>query len=790
MPQPKTLTEPWVGVSLPPEAVDMVPLGIAKVDRKENFTYANQKLLQIAGLEDWRGVTLAHLFHGTDLDTVREELRKRFDKREASEYPVDLTRPDGTRVPLSITSFPDIDVDDRIVGTLTLVRDLTVEKAQLAMYKLVEQETDSQQLLEKIAKALQPLVPFDRFEVYRLNDERNRLRRIHPRGAQAIKRSYRWWLIPDSQRPLLDNPEPLVINDLARWYEDPSRRHLRNDKAVDEFLREGFVAVMSLPVSQNSKQVASIVLSRKAGKPFTDEERHIADVLPLTEAASVALRNETEGDLAFMLELMEHMSSAVGSMADVAQTIVDKIASHYEWDYVSIFQADEHHGLVRLVAQHATHQQLQSERDSYPIGEGVIGYVFQKKVPVNIGDISHSEPFSKIYLPHRKAQTNSELCVPIGARARWVLNVEDEKTDAFAPEEMQAIVTIAANLDWLLKRTLDFHYRSAIFANANDAILLLDEAGLVLEVNDATCTLLDGEKADIERQPIERFFVPEDASLLSNKKSLLNQQVTMRRVAKDGGEGRPVKVLLSVATLPHETPGRVFVASDLTQIQRFDELEIAQDLARQVADQLRTPLSLSMSWLRREARRQPPAVGDVANRVIRQLQKAELTLDRVMLMERGDDRDDHHAVPIGLRAVVDLLLEDLPAREGAALDIDIGAEALYIRVDIYELRYCLLTVLSYLLRYAAEADRIKLRVRRFEAEALIEIEGRGDALPSTIPLEAAWRGQLRRQIGLGSDTLARLAVRNGGRFSHSTAQPGNLALFDFGFPLVEVPVRP
>jgi PAS domain S-box-containing protein len=781
---------PTIAVALPAHAVDMVPLGIVKIDHEGRFTYANRTMLQIAGLEDWRGRTLADVFRGKNLETVRDQLKSRFERQSANEYTVDLTHVTGKEIPLSITAFPETNERDDVVGALALVRDLTVERAQQQMYKLVEQESENDKLLDAIANTLRPLIPFDRLQVIRFNKERSHLRTIYPRllEAGASARTHRWWQIPDPVKYLLKNTAPLIINDLPVWYRNPERRFMLGNPAVRQFLAEGFVATMSLPVGQNNEQVASIVLSRKQGSPFTDQEREIADALPLTEAVSVALRNETEGNLTFLLELMKDISSAYGSVRTVAQSIVEKISEHYGWDYVSIYQVYEKRGKageIHLIAQKARRPELLSNRESFHLTEGIVGYVFHEKKGVNIGDLWNDKKFKPIAIRHRNVITKSQVCVPVGPDSRWLLNVEDKLTNAFAREEMRDLEAIAAGLSALLKRTLEFHYRSAIFSRANDAILLVDERGMILEVNAATETLLRIPKSQIENQPVEEFFVDaEDAKALMIGASFENDEVRMRVGTLDGSQRDEVKVLLSVALLPEETGGKIFVASDMTQVQRVAQLELAQDLYKEVTGQVKTPMSLGLSWLRRHADRNELGPDDVTRKVIQQLQKAELTLDRLMLTEPGGANEVRHEVPISIDDLVEGIKLDMPAADREAVVIDGGAEGAYVRGDAYELRYCLQTVLSYLLRNAAEVDRIVLNVRRAGNEVELVARGRAGARGVAADLDAACRsGQVRAEMSLGSETLARLARRNRGQYTAAVSPNEDRVSFSFTFPV-------
>jgi len=788
---------PGLSVALPESALDMVPLGVAKVDRQQNLAYANRQLLETTGLPDWRGFKLADIFSNEDLDKVRAVLKERLEG-VASEYRVELTRHhDKRKVPVSITSFPDTNEDNEVIGTLALVRDLTLEMAQKRMYSLVEQETETNKLLDAIADCLLPLVPFDRISVIRLNQDRTYLRTIYDRyiDRSAPPQTFRWWHIHPAVKDFLNSRQTLVIDDILRWYEeDTQRRTMLEDPIVQDFLREGFISTISLPVSQNDMQVASVVLYRTKEKGrFTELEQFIVEELPLAEAVSVAMRNETESDLNFLIDLMKLISSAYGSVRTVAQTIVDKITEHYNWDYVSIYQVYKQFGEIRLIAEKAADdERLEPEEMRFGIDKGVIGHVYRSGEAVNIGDLKSSE-FKEMFIQRKGIETNSELCVAVGEDRHWLLNIEDKKTNAFAPEEMGHLKSVAEGLSSLLKRTLEYQYRSAVVERANDAIILTDVNGRILEVNPATAGLLGLSRDAIVGQSIRAFFAdPENAEALIRGADFGNHESTMQRgTAAAGRDDRRVKVLLSVAQLPEEAGGKVFIASDMTHLQRIEQLELAQELHREVTAQIKTPMSLAISWLRRSGPKGTPEPESVPAKVIQQLQKAELTLDRLMLLELGDNDETHQDVFVSINDLLDGIVADMPARERKMVEVSKpDSVAPHIRADAYEVRYCLLTALSYLLRLAAEEDRIELKADVNDGKVAITLAGRDTTAREVGNIETECRGgQVRAELTLGRTTLARLAHRNQGEFAEHMETDGECVAMVFKFPLVSTGVR-
>ncbi len=766
-------------MDLPTSAVEQVPMGIARVDREGRLVYANRCMLRMIGIDSWHGRTMHDLFTGEDLEAVLNGLKRRVELREGEAYEVNLTRTDGAKVPIAITAFPETDSFDEVIGTLALVRDLTLDRATEAMVKHVENISGTDALLDAIGQVLRPLVPFDLMQVMRLNASGTHLRTIYP-DCIAVGRSYRWWRIPEVMRYLLDQRDPLILNDLPAWYEEQKQLGLPADLGIQQFLDEGFTATMSLPVFHDNKQVASVVLCRKLGHTFSDEEADLANRLPLSEAVSVAQRNDTESNLNFLIRLIRDIAAAYDSVQNVAQKVVERIAEHYGWDYVSIHQVNPVNGTIRLIAQQASRTELHSELAELRVDQGIVGHVHRSGEAVLVSNVETDERFAHIFVRHRKAVTHSELCVPIGRNAQWLLNVEDEKTEAFCPEDQTSLETVATSLDALLRRTLEYNYRSAVVNSASDAILLVDERNMVFEANEAASTLLQRPRGEIIGRLVADFLEdPEHAAVLLAGDFFANHGTFMRR--RSGAGTTPVQVLLSVARLPAETPGRVFIASDLSQFVRGDELDLARELFREITGQVKTPMSLAIAWLRRfSAQQLPAASSDVPEKVLQQLQKADLTLDRMLLIERGAQTAPHFPTLLSVEDFVTRSLDDLPARERQTVALLNDASQAWVRADAFELRYCLQTVLTYLLRLAVNATRIELRTWAEDGRVLLEISGRADAVDAP-EVDAQCRGsQAVAELSLGRQTLTELAERNGGHYAEH--RDGDHAMFSFSFP--------
>jgi PAS domain S-box-containing protein len=764
-------------VDLPKLAMDHVPLGMITADLDGRLTYANAAMLRIAARTTWEGLNVRDLFQGEDLEKVLDGIKRRADM-EGGEYPAYLTRPDGSKVHISITAFPEGGGGHVVHGALGLVRDLTLDDAYEAMVKHLEGLEKGHDLLEAVAAVLKPLVPFEQFKVVRLNRDRTCLRTIYPSNDED-KRGYRWWQVPHGLRRMLDGHDIIRLGDVRRWYEDCKREGLAPDPAIEKFLAQGFTSTMSLPVFVSGRQVASIVLARKGGAAFTDEEEQVADSLPLAEAASVALRHETESDLNFLIELIHDIAAAYESVDSICKTVVDRIALHHRWDYVSIHQVDVRRGFIRLVAQYSERPEHESKLERLPLGKGLLGETHRTRRLVRVDDTEHQTYFKDVYVAQPAMPTRSEMCVPIGKDALWILNIEDLNTNAFCPEDENNLTKVANSLDALLRCTLEANYRAAVMDSAKDAILLVDNGGDVFETNGAAEELFGRPRAALVGLRVAELFEDgERTGVLQSHDSFANHSVRMMRLADSKPE--PVNVLLSVARLPDETPGRVFIASDLSEVERSDELDVARDIYREIAGQVKTPMSLAISWLRRFSQERLPAAEDVPQKVLQQLQKAEVTLDRMLLIERGRQTAERFPTLLPVQDLICQSLDDLPERERTAIALSNDAPAAWVRADAFELRFCIQTVLTYLLRLATKASRVEMRTWEADGHVQLQIGGPADAMRAPGVQTKCRGGQAVAELALGRETLSALAGRNGGKFTGGLED--GRAWFSFSFP--------
>jgi PAS domain S-box-containing protein len=129
-PQESPARESSALIELKRRQLDLLPWAIAKVNRQGIFTFGNNTLHHLLGIDQIEGRMLDELFHGDDLVLVRQQLESRFISRASGQYQVEATRPaDGVRIDLLCSAMPETNEWGDVIGSIALLRKLPFEEA-------------------------------------------------------------------------------------------------------------------------------------------------------------------------------------------------------------------------------------------------------------------------------------------------------------------------------------------------------------------------------------------------------------------------------------------------------------------------------------------------------------------------------------------------------------------------------------------------------------------------------------------------------------------------------------
>jgi PAS domain S-box-containing protein len=744
------------------DALDKFKVGVVRLDGQQVVASASGFTTSLIMPDELVGRHISELFPDTETwAKIQSEIRSRM-QGLASAYETVITRScDGARIPVSVLGVPEVDETGQVVGSLAFIRDLREERADRAMHLAIETKRTGREILAEVAGELARLVPFDAFRVTAVSRSRTHLRQLYATDADAsFSRFYRWWPMPKFALEMVNDEHPKRFA-LEGFFKQPGWAEVaRDDEATREYLAQGFKHVLSLPVIEGKSVVAFIGIdSKRAETPFTQETIDLCVRLPLAEAVLMAMHYEEEDRLGFSVELIRELGKVSDDIQKVSQSLVDRLACQFDWDHVAIFQRDEDSGGFRVLSEGGNGKARLPDGFILRPEEGIVGAAFlSPNKRINEPNVAANRSYH-VGVP----DIRSELCLVVpGAVERWALNVESKQLNAFAEEEIEAVDMLVREAGIILERAALLHLRTAILDSINDAVIETDRRGVIRDANKAAGRLVGREPAKLKDTSLKQILADKDLAEAAVQADFFACEETNVLML----DGEQVPVLLSGSELPKQLGGRVFVASDLTYQKKVQRIGMLKEVFKQAALESRVPLAIAGNWIAQLGRDNDVPV-DSVERILKQLRKVDLPLERLMRIAGGGASPVAARVTASLPRVVESILDELPADERGQIKFqNLSADAVVSGSDD-TLRFCIETMLSFALRTRPQDRRVNMTLRADDSRAHLSVQGdwTPDFKSAGDPdVSDRWRRQAIADFALGEDILRRLAKDGGGEF--------------------------
>jgi PAS domain-containing protein len=671
-----------------------------------------------------------------------------------------------------ISAIPETDENGQVVGSIAIVTSQVKRYAVSAIHRHIETSSGSRTLLKAVAEEISRLVPVDRMNVMLYSNDRNNIRSLFtytPSGE--VRWEVRWADIHPVLRELMRSDKIMVIDNLVQWFDASERIELQDSPDVQRFLAEGLLSAWRRPILRKGETVASISIYSKREAAYDQEAQNLLKSIPLEEAVQMALAIEEKRDLMFRLSLRESILLTPASLTAIADIFVDAISQHYEWENVSLFHVDDTTRRFAPLSQKG--ELLLPEGYTQSLDEGILGEVYHSGCPIRVGDIDDS-PYAKIFKQVYKKRVISVLCMPISCENKicMLLNMEDTRRNAFAYEEQEALQTLLQDVGMLIHQRCISDRLNAILKTTMDMVIQTNQQGIIKEVNPATCRILGYEASEMEGKPLQSYL--KDAKLAENV--VKAPQLAGTDYVFLGKDGVDVKILLSCATLePAELERKVYVGSDLSLYKRMEEIDFLRVMYNDLAMQIKTPLALVFTWLRRLEQSDDEELKGTVRKMLQQLRKVDLTFDRLMFYERQRTFMPYNEVLIDLSQLIRKILDGMPDSESRNVRFSKMQPTLLLRGDIGQLSFCIETILSYLLRFASKDDTVGIKQGMEEGLLLTEFSGRAPFIGTSDVQSYEQTGVIARtlvEMQLGEGALHAIAEQNHGELL--TARDGNI----------------
>jgi signal transduction histidine kinase/HAMP domain-containing protein len=304
-----------------------------------------------------------------------------------------------------------------------------------------------------------------------------------------------------------------------------------------------------------------------------------------------------------------------------------------------------------------------------------------------------------------------------------------------------------------------------LLENINAAVVVLDGKGQVGATNLAARKLLD--VVDPTHSALREFVSEHHRGGASSEEVQLIV------------EGTPRTYRVSFVPLP-DSDEEMLIAEDVTEILRSNRIEAWGEMARQVAHEIKnplTPIQLTAEHLRAVAERNDPALPDVVRGAVDNILKQVVTL-RETSREFGDYASlrQAHRVPIDLKT----LLEDIGAgyakssERGVAFqtDIDPSTPRQFIG-DARLLRGAVANLIENALQATARG-RVRLHSRCVDSRVVISVEDDGPGVPPEVlpKIFDPYFSTKSSGTGLGLAIARKAVEEHGGTITAENLGPG------------------
>ncbi|MGZ8866867.1 MAG: ATP-binding protein [Thermoanaerobaculia bacterium] len=302
-----------------------------------------------------------------------------------------------------------------------------------------------------------------------------------------------------------------------------------------------------------------------------------------------------------------------------------------------------------------------------------------------------------------------------------------------------------------------------LLENINAAVVVLDGKGQIGATNVAARKLLDA--VDPSHAALRKFVSAQQGAATEEIELVV--------------DGNPRTYRISLVPLP-DSDEQMVIAEDVTEILRSNRLEAWGEMARQVAHEIKnplTPIQLTAEHLRAVADRNDPALPDVVRSAVDNILRQVVTL-RETSKEFGDYASlrQAHRLPLDLRN----LLEDIASgyskssERGVAFRTEIEASTPRQFIgDARLLRGAVANLIENALQ-AAGGGRVRLHSLCVDSRVIISVEDDGPGVPADVlpRIFDPYFSTKSTGTGLGLAIARKAVEEHGGTIRAENLHPG------------------
>ncbi|WP_158671946.1 GAF domain-containing protein [Bradyrhizobium guangdongense] len=742
------------------KALEAAPFGMLKLDARHRVVFATEKACELleTDLSALVGVDARDLLTSlNDRRNRRKVIREGIERRKGrgGEYDVVVKRPkSGQLTHIRVSSLPLFDDIGNFAGSIERLQPIDETVARDTLATLVATEVDYTLLYKDLIEVLRRFVEFDWANLFIYSPDRDYSRLVCTYGPQ-IQFESRWFPTPTGYKDWLEQADTSIA-DLSTF--DPE---LLKSTDTQIGVKQGMRALVCLPVRHGGKPIGGLCLiSKKPGLYNADTRLRLAGIM-VEQALLPVLHLAERAESDFVTNLVQEISR-IADLRELAKCVVEGLARFYQFHNVSIFKINVLGGYFKLLAQAIGSATSVRLPDGYqqPIADGLLGRCLAKGEYIILSDVKDSASdearfyVSALASAGKLASSRSELCIPIRLfnRVLWILNIEDDRKDAFTPQEVQTLKRVIDQIQSVLERT----FQNTILSQ----VLNVCPAGIVVTKHDHKILRCNREGL----QMLQLDTIPEDEDLSRYLRiplaDLSSEPTTSTLIGASGAE-LPVQV--SRFTLEEEYDHIVFLIEDVTDLKWSRNFAKIKAVLAETTAQARVPVSLLSSYIRRFGHQvEDEQLHDLTRKALRQLDRIELTYDRILVEYGKGSLPPAQASSFDIGGLIDHILADLPLLQRLEIKKPDTIDGT-VSADPYRTFFALSSMLAYLLRCRSTADPITIAVS--QTDGMVEVTMAGTVKQNAEAGDIATMvNTTRAEIGLARNAIARIAKNSGGNF--------------------------
>ncbi|MEJ0002973.1 MAG: GAF domain-containing protein [Pararobbsia sp.] len=706
---------------------DSTPYAIMRASPAGIVHFANAEAFKLLSLvpADVMGRPLDTLFNGCDGANIQQELEACLATPKSVAVNVSVSNQTTHEARVRLLLMPDLTADHRPLGALVVIQSTLLERVRDEIAKIAHDSTlpSWEKRLELIVESVRRIFDFDHanFGIYADDVSVFRALAMFPRGR--MKWPERWLRLPEGIQSWLESGKTAVpdINQFLKDYPV-----LATSEVVQMYVGMHMRSSVTL-VATGARNLPTSALSFSSRHVGRFDQTHV-DLLRELDLEPVLIRIENEISSkreALAAHLCRELANAP-SLPQVACDAVDHIARSFKWDFVALFRVDRQMAQFELFHHNPCKPDFALASPYWqPIDTGMLAATLREKRTLIVNDIGAPgvEQFDYLGLgrPARSAMT---IPVHLNGRIRWILNVEAGVAHAFHGPDREAIERLTESIEEGLKQRTLAEINKLVLKETEQGVVTVGMDGAILGANAVAESLLGksgGAAGFFQREFFSLYASQDDPRAVDVLKGLGGTERRRIELIGDDGEVRPV--LATRKVLDESFDAALWFLIDLRGDRWTVDLRFLRETVTDVAQQTRAPLALASSLarqlpqLRAAAGRaaEPGAVPqpdpeDLSKRLIAEINKADITFERLAENLNIRRHPIRHKQPLDLRFCVDSVINGLPRRDRDHIDNVSPPMPICVEGDPERLGFAVRSIVAYLIRVLPADEHARIRV--------------------------------------------------------------------------------